>query len=174
VPVSYTTSAAVTVTLGTQTVTLTDSCCGMFTPPIDGGTLVITITADGQTVTATGSALIDPDGYVFDKSEWESQGITQKLADVSVTCEYSDPVANQWTIWQAWAYDGQVNPQATGPDGYYSFFVPPGTYRVTASRPGYLPFASPDIIVGDAPARLTIPLAQWWRVYLPVILRQSP
>ena len=178
VPVSYTTSAAVTVTLGTQTITLTNGCCqgftGVITPPIDGGTFVITITADGQTVTVTGSALIDPDGYVFDKNTWESQGITQTVAGVSVTCEVSDTVANQWTTWAAWAYDGQINPQVTGEDGDYSFFVPPGTYRITARRSNYLPFTSPEIYVVDTPARLNIPLAHWWQVYLPIVLRQSP
>jgi hypothetical protein len=178
VPVSYTTAAAVTVTLGTQTITLTESCCGTFngtiTPPIDGGMFVITITADGQTVSTVGSALIDPDGYVFDKNEWESQEITQTVAGVSVTCEVSDSLANQWTTWAAWAYDGQINPQVTSADGYYAFFVPPGTYRITARRSNYLPFTSPEIDVVDTPARLNIPLAAWWQVYLPVVLRQSP
>jgi hypothetical protein len=108
---------------------------------------------------------------VFDKTKWESQGFTQRLASVTVTCEYSDTVADTWVTWEAWAYDQQVNPQVTGADGYYSFFVPSGTYRITADRPGYLPFTSPDIAVVDAPARLNIPLAQLRQVYLPIILR---
>ncbi len=117
-----------------------------------------------------GSVLIDPDGYVFDKNQWESHGITQTLASVAVTCEYSDTVEGEWKTWEAWAYDGQVNPQVTGADGYYAFFVPPGTYRIMARSPGYLPFTSSDIVVVDAPAHLNIPLLQWWQVYLPVVL----
>jgi len=62
----------------------------------------------------------------------------------------------------------------TGADGYYAFFVPPGTYRITARRSNYLPFTSPEIDVVDTPARLNIPLAPWWQVYLPVVLRQFP
>lgn len=174
VPVRYITSAAVTVTLGARVITLTEGAgqmfTGMITPPIDGGVFVIAIAADGQTVTASGSALIDPDGYVFDKNKWESQGITQTLSGVTLTCEVSDTVAGEWRMWEAWAYD-QVNPQVTGADGYYTFFVPPGAYRITASRPGYLAFVGPDILVVDAPLRLNIPLVQWWQVYLPAILR---
>ena len=174
VPVSYTASAAVTLTLGAQTVLLAEGVghvfAGVLTPPIVGGTFVITITTDGQTDIASGSVLIDPDGYVFDKNEWESQGVTQRLASVAVTCEYSDTIEGEWKTWEAWAYDEQVNPQVTGADGYYAFFVPPGTYRIMAQRPSYLPFTSSDIVVVDAPADLNIPLLQWWQVYLPVVL----
>ena len=49
-----------------------------------------------------------------------------------------------------------------------------GMYRITAHRSDYLPFTSPEIDVVDTPARLNIPLAQWWQVYLPVVLRQFP
>ncbi len=181
VPVSYTTSAVVTVTLGDQTRVAADTLGTLqtplnvtFMPPLNAGALVIAVTADGQTVTATGSALIDPDGVVFDKTKWASQGITQTLTGVSVTCEVSDTVANQWTTWTAWAYDEQINPQVTGADGAYSFFVPPGIYRITADHPNYWPYTSPDIAVVDMPARLNIPLALVRRVYLPTILRQSP
>ncbi len=176
VPVSDTTSAAVTLTLGTQTVPLVhgtgQTFTGVLTPPIVGGTVVITVTADGQTVTTTGSALIDPDGVVF-KSTWDSHGITQTLAGISVTCEYSNTVADEWVTWNAAAYE-QANPQVTGMDGFYSFFVPPGTYRITAWHPDYWPQTSPDTTVVDAPARLNIPLALIRRVYLPMVLRQSP
>ena len=145
-----------------------------FTPPLSAGALIIAVTADGQTVTATGSALIDPDGYVFDKTKWETQGITQTLAGVSVTCEYSDTVAGEWETWNAAAYNYQINPQVTGADGAYSFFVPAGIYRITADHPNYWPYTSPDIAVVDTPARLNIPLVLVRRVYLPTILRQSP
>jgi len=173
VPVSYVTSAAVTVTLGGKTIVLTESTgqvfTGVITLPVSGGALDITVTADGRTSTSTGSVLIDPDGYVFDKAKWESQGITQTLAGLSVTCEYSDTVADEWTTWPAWAYDQQSNPQVTGEDGYYSFFVPPGVYRVVAQHPDYWLYTSPNMAVVDAPARLNIPLVLVRRVYLPII-----
>jgi hypothetical protein len=178
VPVSYTNSAIVTITLGDQTHVVTDLVGSLhlplmatFTPPIRSGAFAITVTADGQTSTATGTTLIDQDGYVFDENAWNSQGITLTLAGITVTCEYSDTATNEWTVWQAWAYDQQINPQVTGEDGYYAFFVPPGTYRITASQPDYWPYASPDIIVVDTPARLNIPLALTRRVYLPMVVR---
>jgi hypothetical protein len=74
-------------------------------------------------------------------------------------------------VWPAWEYESQINPQVTGGDGYYAFFVSPGTYRVTASHPDYQPYASPDIVVVDTPVHLNIPLRPWRRVYLPLILR---
>jgi len=102
---------------------------------------------------------------------WDSQGITLTLAGVTVILQYSDTAANEWLMWPAWAFDDQVNPQATDADGNYAFFVPPGTYRITASHPDYWPYTSPDLVVVDAPARLNIPLVLTRRVYLPIILR---
>jgi hypothetical protein len=174
VPVSYTASAAVTATLGAQTVKLTESMGKVFkhilTPPIVSGAFIITVTADGQTTVAIGSALIDPDGYVFDKNVWDSQGIVQTLSGVTVTCEYFD-AASEWVTWPTWAFDNQANPQVTGADGYYWFFVPPGMYRLTATHPDYWPYHSPDLVVVDAPARLNIPLVLMRRMYLPIVLR---
>ena len=161
VPVRYTQSAIVTITLGNQTRMVADTSgtlrlplTAVFTPPITSGLFAITVTADGQTSIATGSAVMDSEGYVYDKDTWDSQGITRTLAGVTVTCQYSDTAANEWLRWQAWAYDAQVNPQVTGADGYYSFFVPPGTYRITANHPDYWPYASPDIVVWDKPAHV--------------------
>lgn len=175
VPVRYTTSAAVTITLGTRTIRLTEGVgrvfTGVLTPPVDGGTLVITVTSDGQTVVSAGLATVDTDGYVFDQNVWQSQGVMQRLTGVTVTCEYFDTAANEWMTWNAWAYDRQANPQVTGADGYYSFFAPPATYRITASHPDYWPYSSPDMVVIDAPARLDIPLLPVRRVYLPLIAR---
>ncbi len=175
VPVSYTISAAVTVTLDGRAVVLTEGAgqvfAGAVTPPVSSGAISITVTADGRTFESTGLVLIDPDGYVFDKVKWESQGITLALAGITVTCEYSDTTADEWMTWPAWAYDQQSNPQVTGEDGYYSFFVPPGVYRVTTQHLDYWQYTGPDIAVVDAPARLNIPLALVRRVYLPIILR---
>ena len=139
---------------------------GIIMPPLAGGALVISVTADGENNLLTGWALIDPDGIVFD----QAGGDTQTLAGITVTCEYSDTAAGDWMTWTAWAYD-QVNPQVTGKDGYYSFFVPPGTYQIQARHPDYWPYVSQPIEVVDAPARLNIPLALVRRVYLPIVFR---
>jgi len=178
VPVRYTIPAVVTITLGDQTQVVADPVgslrvplTAVFAPPIHSGVFAITVTAGGQTVATGGSVLIDPDGYVYDKRMWDSQSITQTLAGITVTCQYSNTIADQWTTWEAWAYS-QVNPLVTGEDGRYSFFVPRGTYRVTANHPDYWPYTSPDLVVWDKPAHVNIPLILTRRLYLPIILRQ--
>jgi len=179
IPVSYTNSAIVTVTLGNQSRVMADPIGSLhvpfvltFTPPISGSTFAVKVTADGQTTGASGSTMIDSEGYVFDKQAWVSHGITQTLAGISVKCEYWDTAAGAWLAWKGWAYDRQANPQMTGADGQYAFFVPPGTYRIRASHPDYWPYASPDILVQGQPARLNIPLALARRIYLPILFRQ--
>ena len=72
-------------------------------------------------------------------------------------------------MWPARAYDAQVNPQVTDTDGHYAFFIPPGSYRITASQPDYWPYQSPDLVVVDTPARLNIPLVLIRRIYLLLI-----
>lgn len=62
-----------------------------------------------------------------------------------------------------------MNPQTTLEDGHYSFYVPPGTYRVVAEKEGYPTYTSPGLVVVSAPVRHNIPLG--WRIYLPVVLR---
>ena len=131
---------------------------GVLTPPVVSGPFIITVTADEQTSVVNGSAVIDSDGYVYDKNVWDSPGITQTLAGASVTCDYSDTVANEWKMWPARAYDAQVNPQVTDTDGHYAFFVPPGTYRITASQPDYWPYQSPDLAFAHSNLAL---LPQW-------------
>jgi hypothetical protein len=162
VPVSYTTSAAVTVTLGTQTIALTESMSKMFTgvltPPVVSGPFIITVTADEQTSVVNGPAVIDSDGYGYDKNVWDSPGITQTLAGATVTCDYSDTVANEWKMWPARAYDAQVNPQVTDTDGHYAFLIPPGSVRITASQPDYWPDQSPDLAFAHSNLAL---LPQW-------------
>lgn len=100
---------------------------------------------------------------------YEASGtISDTIAGVQVTCYYWDDHSGQWVMWDAWTY-GQVNPQTTLEDGYYSFYVPPDTYRVAAEKEGCPAYTSPDLVVVSAPVRHNIPLG--WRIYLPVALR---
>lgn len=159
VPVSYTTSAAVTVTVGTQTITLTEvtlgTFVGTFQPPIHSGDFIIQVNADGKSTTVTGGpVLIDPDGFVY-----EAGGkISDTISGVEVTCYYSDTYSGQWVMWDAWNYEDQVNPQITLNDGYYSFYTPRGVYRVVAKKEGYPIYISQDLVVVDTPIRHNIPL----------------
>ena len=123
VPVSYTVSAAVTVTVGADSLTLTEESTGLFVgvfePPIQAGAFRIEVTADGQrTVADGGPVLIDPDGVVY-----EATGtLSDTIAGVEVTLYYSDTHTGLWLPWDARNYD-QVNPQVTLEDGYYSFSI---------------------------------------------------
>ena len=171
VPVSYTSSAAVTVTVGTATITLTeettDLFAGVFAPPLDGGDFTIQVDADGETTLISGAVLIDPDGYVY-----ESGGtISDTISGARVTCYYLDTHSAEWVAWDARNY-GQVNPQTTLDDGYYSFYTPSGTYRVLVQRTRYTEYASPDLVVVDSPVRHNVPLVPWgWRIHLPLVFR---
>lgn len=171
VPISYATSAVVTVTVGTQTITLTEEggtglFVGIFQPPIQMGEFAFQINADGDTTTvAGGPVLIDPDGVVYERSHT----INDTIAGVTVTCYYSDTYRRQWTIWDAWNYQ-QINPHVTLSDGYYSFYTPRGTYRVVAEKEGYPTYTSPNLVVVSTPVRHNIPLG-WYEIYLPLIMR---
>jgi hypothetical protein len=172
VPVTYTTAAAVTVTVGTQALTLTEErtgqFVGVFEPPIEAGDFTLEVSVDGATtITTGGPVLIDPDGFVY-----EATGtLSDTLPGVEVTCYYSDTHAGTWVTWDAWNYDSQVNPQVTLEDGYFSFYTPPGTYRLVAEKAGYAPYTSPPLTVVDTPVRHNVPL-QSFRIYLPLVLRQ--
>lgn len=74
--------------------------------------------------------LIDPSGTVTDSAG-------KPLAGVTVTCEVLEN--GEWIKWDAES-SGQVNPQVTGDDGKYGWYVPEGTYRVLAEKDGYEPY----------------------------------
>ncbi len=173
VPVSYTTSAVVTVTVGTLTITLTEEgntglFFGTFSPPIETGEFVIQVNADGRIDNVTGGpVLIDPDGVVYEATG----SISDTISGVTVTCYYSDTYRGQWITWDAWNYQ-QINPQLTSDNGYYSFYTPRGTYRVVAEKSGYPTYTSPDLQVINVPVRHNIPLG-WHRIYLPLIMRDA-
>jgi len=104
------------------------------------------------------------------------EGLSNPLAGTTVTCERYDVGLNVWTTWDAWNYPyggvSQANPQVTDVDGYYSFLVPPGSYRVRAVLDGYTSFTSGTRIVTDTPVYLDIPLWQLYRAYLPLVTKE--
>jgi hypothetical protein len=114
-----------------------------------------------------GTILIDPDGYVYDASI----GLEGKIQGVTVTCDVYDEDYQSWERWPAELYESQINPQVTGSDGYYAFFVPPGLYRVRAMAVGYDSHTSPDIRVIDEIVHYNIPLTCGGGLYLPFVVR---
>lgn len=109
---------------------------------------------------------IDPDGFVHDAASVRAgAAITQAIitrAWVTATREIAPGV---FAPWNALEY-AQVNPQFTDsayPDkvnapGYYSFLVPPGVYRISATAPGYQDYVSQDLVVKAAPVTLHVPM----------------
>ena len=111
--------------------------------------------------------LIDPDGYVYNAA----LGISSRIQGATVTRDLYDEEMKIWQRWPAELFESQVNPQVTGPEGYYAFFVPAGLYRFLAIATGYLPHTSPDIQVVDEVVHYNIPLTMenMLYLYLPVV-----
>lgn len=61
---------------------------------------------------------------------------THKSVEATVSLYYLDPDSNSWVIWDGSSY-GEANPQTTDNHGDFKLFIPPGTYYLRASAPGY-------------------------------------
>lgn len=75
---------------------------------------------------------LDPSGIVYEAVE--SNVLSGASAELWYNTSASDSGAVQWN---AGVYGGQVNPQTTGDDGAYSWYVPDGYYQVKVSKDGY-------------------------------------
>ncbi|MEA3308648.1 MAG: hypothetical protein U9Q70_03940 [Chloroflexota bacterium] len=62
-----------------------------------------------------------------------------------------------YTLWNA-ADHGQINPQTTAADGYFSFYTLPGTYQLEVSKADYQPYRSWELAVTDEPVHYDVPL----------------
>lgn len=152
--------AAVTMNIGDITLTLTDPdgdhvFTATFGVPAEGrftGTVRICVTCHLIRRCSDGQVTIDPEGTVYDASTG------QPIASAQVVCmQENGSGSGAFSSWDAAAYD-QINPQIVGADGYFSFFTPPGTYRLNVTKAGYQPFESPDLLVVDAPVHYDVPL----------------
>jgi hypothetical protein len=130
-----------------------DYCASLM---VEAGKLLIVLCEDGESESEiqAGDILIDPDGYVYDAA----QGTDAVIQGATVTCDMYDEDYQTWERWPAELYESQVNPQVTGMDGYYAFFVPPGLYRVNATAFGYDPHTSQDIRVINEVVHYNIPM----------------
>ena len=78
----------------------------------------------------------DPSGYVYEAVP------SNRLEGVTATVYYKN--GDQATEWDAADYD-QLNPQVTGADGTFAWFVPDGDWQVCFTKNGYAPADSSDI-----------------------------
>jgi plastocyanin len=100
-----------------------------------------------------GQVLIDPEGTVYDVT----QGTALDTAEVACYVSQGNAEVQVSSLWNAGDF-GQVNPQTTAADGYFSFFTPPGTYGVGVTKTGYQAYRSWDLVVTDAPVHFDVPL----------------
>jgi plastocyanin len=134
-----------------------------FTSPPTGATVTTTlsVSCNGTTFETQSEVLIDPDGVVYDINT--STPLSGAQAICMVKGRGVDGVANgsevsdNFSVWPAASF-GQLNPQTTKADGYFSFFTPAGTYRLDVSASGYQPYRSPDLQVVSTPVRHDVPL----------------
>jgi len=136
----------------------------------EAGTMTISICVLNKLIEyIIGFILIDPDGYVYDAGV----GFEALIQGATVTCDMYDEDYQTWSRWPAELYESQINPQVTGTDGYYAFFVPPGLYRVRAIAYGYDDHTSPDIRVINEVVHYNIPMTGGGgsAVLLPFVVR---
>lgn len=121
--------------------------------------MTLTVVCGDSTVTSSGDVvLIDPEGVVFDVHSGAL------ITDANVACMEANAVAAEdgstntiFALWDAETY-GQINPQMTAADGYFSFLTPAGTYRIVVNKAGYQSHTSPDLEVINDPVRYDVPL----------------
>jgi hypothetical protein len=134
----------------------------------------------------------DPDGFVYDCSMVRAGAtITQSIITGAWVTATQRIAAGDYVPWNALDFD-QVNPQYTGPVsvwpdkvprlGYFSFLVPPGSYRLRATARGYVPFQSQVLYVTNSPVTLNVPMLRpgdvgictappLHKIYLPIARR---
>jgi uncharacterized repeat protein (TIGR01451 family) len=120
-------------------------------------TITLTVNCGSGSSSGSGSGLIDPDGYVYDVDVGKTNG---KLEGMTVTALEFKAETGGWDRWPAELY-AQTNPQVTGADGYYSFYTPPGDYRITVdATDSYQGYRSWTLTVISTPVHLDIPLTR--------------
>jgi len=105
---------------------------GIYLPAASGkypASIIIEYT-DGATDVIDLTILIDPYGYVYEIKN----GRLEKIASAEVALFKLEGAS--WQEWDAAPFS-QINPQITGDDGTFAFFVPAGTYYLRAKRDGY-------------------------------------
>lgn len=181
VPVSGTDVVTVSVRIGGTDYALDDDdgdnvYTGTFTPPGVRGLAnfeFIVHRAGGLVIDyACGQIIIDPYGVVYDAN----LGLSAPIAGAVITLYQQDADTQEWTLWSPPV--GQENPQTTGKDGGYSFYVSPSWYYVTVEAEGYKSFMSQPIEVDatTGPVELPVPLEpnRNIKVYLPLVGKHWP
>ena len=116
-------------------------------------TRVIVAYKNGQTEEVNVIIMVDPYGYIYEKTKSGEQ----HLAGAKVTLYvYKD---GAWVVWDGANYSNQKNPVTTSDNGEYGFMVPPGKYYLTAEKDGYISYKSGELSIEQGkPISLNIEL----------------
>ena len=96
--------------------------------------------------------ILDPSGFVYEAVP------SNRL--VGVTATIHQQIDGGEAVWDAADYD-QVNPQVTGADGSYAWFVPEGSWKVIFTKEGYEPADSSGVPAADEDGWLPVPPPQF-------------
>jgi hypothetical protein len=114
-------------------------------PKVEGEYEIITV-IDYENVKKTVKliAVIDPEGYVYEK--YDDKEI--RIPGAVVSLFWLNPETKKYELWPANEYS-QENPQITDVTGRYAFLVPPGYYYLKVEAPGYLPYIGKPFYVKE-------------------------
>jgi hypothetical protein len=90
------------------------------------------------------TAVIDPEGYVFEKNGDKETRIPSAI----VSLYYLNLATKKYELWPAQNYQ-QENPQITDVRGTYSFLVPEGSYYFEVEAPGYNDYQGKAFIASE-------------------------
>jgi hypothetical protein len=105
--------------------------------------------------------VVDPEGYVYEATK---DGKETRIPGAVISLYWLNPETKQYGLWPAKDYQ-QENDQITGLSGNYSFLVPPGTYYLQASAPGYLSYEGKPFEVargGGIHENIQLKNKFWW------------
>ncbi len=108
-------------------------------------------------------AVVSP-GIVYEKVAGKEQGIAQ----AEVVLYTVDAQTGLATIWEASVYK-QENPLKTNQNGAYSFFVPPGLYRLEVKAKRFQDYTGPKLQITEAQAlqeRIMLERKPFWKFIL--------
>jgi len=104
--------------------------------------------------------VVDPEGYVYEKVKGNELRINGAL----VSLYWLNIQTKQYELWPAEKYQ-QTNGQITDARGSYSFLVPPGSYYLQASAPGYNDYKSALFKVEEGEGvhmNIELESQSWW------------
>ncbi|PIZ53979.1 hypothetical protein COY25_02730 [Candidatus Uhrbacteria bacterium CG_4_10_14_0_2_um_filter_41_7] len=131
----YTNLNKVSAVYGEDVVELTDMGAGLYEATVQSGfsTKTLTITADyndQEVLTEVYSVGVQELGQIVERLDGQTVPVT---GAISIIYEMKDGTKNQWNG----GFYGQDNPVVTKESGAIGWYVPNGTYVITAAKSGY-------------------------------------